>query len=255
MPQAILYKMRQKAFQVYSQFRSGNGIPNKTLSVGRPDYGDDELALFGGQTRVLVSKLLSNSHKPRQQSRSSSSSASVSSISSDSESRLTPSNDSVHHPDISREVHPSLVEYLSMFTPSNIPPRNPDDGTNSSMTSGLALDQPDQALWQSLPATPSLFTSLAPETFNNITSELPPFAGTNIYEQMERPTGVEIKTDPDNSLVDLGMMMTGESGMDEQWMSFMRDSGFLQGAGNNGLATFAGSSSVPYAGGTITQSY
>ncbi|KAF8913807.1 hypothetical protein CPB84DRAFT_1811319 [Gymnopilus junonius] len=255
---AILYKMRQKAFQVYSQFRSGNGVPNKTLSVGRPDYGDDELALFGGQTRVLVSKLLSNSHKPRQQSRSSS--ASVSSVSSDSESRLTPSHDSAHHPDTSREVHPSLVEYLSMFPPPNISPRSPDDGSgpaNTSITSGLALDQQDQALWQSLPPTPSLFTPLAPETFNNITSELSPFSGTNFYEQMERPTGVEIKTDPDNSLVDLGMMMTGESGMDEQWMSFMRDSGLLQGAGNNGLATFAGSStsSAPYAGGTVAQGY
>jgi len=32
-----------------------------------------------------------------------------------------------------------------------------------------------------------------------------------------------------DNLVGLGMMMTGESGMDEQWMSFMRDSGLLGG--------------------------
>lgn len=28
-------------------------------------------------------------------------------------------------------------------------------------------------------------------------------------------------------LTDLGMMMNGDSGMDEQWMSFMRESGIL----------------------------
>ena len=241
--------MRRKAFQVYSQFRSGNGIPNKTLSVGRPDYGDDELALFGGQTRVLVSKLLSNSHKPRQQSRSSSSSASVSS---DSESRLTPSNDSSHHPDTSREVHPSLVEYLSMFPPSTATHRNFEDQTplTNSSVPALHQDQPDHALWQNPLPTPSLFTPLPPETFSSITSELSPFSPTTFYEQMERPAAAEIKADPDNSLVDLGMMMNGESGMDEQWISFMRDSGFLQGSGTDGLTTF-GSSSVPYNNGSL----
>lgn len=67
---------------------------------------------------------------------------------------------------------------------------------------------------------------------------------------MERPAAAEIKADPDNSLVDLGMMMNGESGMDEQWISFMRDSGFLQGSGTDGLTTF-GSSSVPYNNGSL----
>lgn len=66
----------------------------------------------------------------------------------------------------------------------------------------------------------------------NITTELAPFFD-NQFSTTAETTPVEIETDPfDVSLVDLGMMMTGESGMDEQWMSFMRDSGLLQIDGN-----------------------
>uniref|UniRef100_A0A8H8CL84 Xylanolytic transcriptional activator regulatory domain-containing protein n=1 Tax=Psilocybe cubensis TaxID=181762 RepID=A0A8H8CL84_PSICU len=240
---AILYKMREKAFQVYSQFRSGNIAPNRTLSVGKPDYGDDELALFGGQTRVLVSKLLSKYMKTRKQSQSSSSSAPASSVSSPSseESRVTPSVD------LSREVHPSLVEYLAMYPPSNAPSRHSpgNDGSvnnlasnpNINPASSTSIDQSayrstsnsvDQSSYQSW-HPPSLFTPLAPETFTNIASEFQPFTSTNQFDLNRHAPPVETKAGPtDTSLVDLGMMMTGESGIDEQWMSFMRDSGFLQ---------------------------
>ncbi|KAF4619863.1 hypothetical protein D9613_005134 [Agrocybe pediades] len=234
---AILYKMREKAFQVYSQFRSGNGIPNRTLSVGKPDYGDDELALFGGQTRVLVSRLLScpsnksrkaSQSQPQPQSQSSSSTA-VSSPSSDGDSRSTPSNDAA------REVHPSLVEYLSMFPPPTSSSKGSSDMTNASLPSNppVTTEPTDpHSTWQnwSSPSSSSLFTPLNPETYANISNEFPNFSNSAFTEEP-----VELKTDPsDASLVDLGMMMTGESGMDEQWMSFMRDSGFLQmdGSGN-----------------------
>lgn len=222
--------MREKAFQVYSQFRSGNIAPNRTLSVGKPDYGDDELALFGGQTRVLVSKLLSKYIKTRKQSQSSSSSAPASSVSSPSseESRGTPSVD------LSREVHPSLVEYLAMYPPSNVPSRNSpgNDGSVNNLASNPnipptpnTVDQPTYQSW----ALPSLFTPLGPETFTNIAAEFQPFTNTNQYDLNRQGAEIEIKTDPsDTSLIDLGMMMAGESGIDEQWISFMRDSGFLQ---------------------------
>ena len=32
---------------------------------------------------------------------------------------------------------------------------------------------------------------------------------------------------PDHALTELSMMMSGDSAMDEQWMTFMRDSGIL----------------------------
>jgi len=226
---AILYKMREKAFQVYSQFRTGNTVSSKILAVDEPDYGDDELALFGGQTRVLVSKLLNSSKKTRKQSVSSPA-ASLSSPSSEGDARGTPSND------VSREVHPSLVEYLAMFPPSNAPSRNSSDDHRNTMEGGPTLpilpSEPQQEQYQMWPnwAPPSsLFTPLPME---NITTELAPFSNNQSSTAAEI-TPVEIKTDlSDASLVDLGMMMTGESGMDEQWISFMRDSGLLQIDGN-----------------------
>lgn len=213
--------MREKAFQVYSQFRSGNSVPNRTLSVGRPDYGDDELALFGGQTRVLVSKLLSTWMKHRKQSQPPSASTSVVSSPSSEDSRGTQPSDP------SREVHPSLVEYLSMFPPSNASSHN-SPGEEGSVNPiphipsvASVNGTPDPPVYQNW-TTPSLFTPLAPETFSNITSELQPFANGNPYWQNGPPPEPEPK-------VDLGMMMmTGESGMDEQWTSFMKDSGLLQ---------------------------
>lgn len=228
---AILYKMRERAFQVYSQFRTGNTVSSKILAVDKPDYGDDELALFGGQTRVLVSKLLNSSKKTRRQS-ASSAAASLSSPSSEGDTRGTPSND------VSREVHPSLVEYLAMFPPSNAPSRSSSDGHKNTMegesTLPIFASEPQQEQYQMWPnwAPPSLFTPLPMETFSNITTELTPFSNNESSSTAETAP-VEIKTDPsDVSLVDLGMMMTGESGMDEQWISFMRDSGLLQIDGN-----------------------
>jgi hypothetical protein len=225
---AILYKMREKAFQVYSQFRTGTTVSSKVLAVDKPDYGDDELALFGGQTRVLVSKLLNSSKKMRKQSVSSPA-ASLSSPSSEGDARGTPSND------VSREVHPSLVEYLAMFPPSNAPSRSSSDGHRNTMEGGptplILPPEPQQEQYQMWPnwAPPSLFTPLPME---NITTELAPFSNNQSSTTAET-TPVEIKTDlSDASLVDLGMMMTGESGMDEQWISFMRDSGLLQIDGN-----------------------
>ena len=249
--QAILCKMREKAFHIYSQFRTGNPNASKVLSIDKPDYGDDELALFGGQTRVLVTKLLNCSGKTRHPA---SNSTSVSN---------TPSSDSGDSratgpvSDLSHEVHPSLVEYLSMFPPSNAPSRNsPEGGFNASSDtpdvtqSQLNLDQ--QNGWQNwVPQT--LFTPLPSATYNSISAELSPFApsGSGPYPSININNGrteasIGIKLDPsDSSLVDLGMMMTGESGMDEQWMSFMRDSGILHmNSSGNGVPLYT--SSPPY---------
>ncbi|KAF8974208.1 fungal-specific transcription factor domain-containing protein [Flammula alnicola] len=240
---AILYKMREKAFHIYSQFRTGNGNPSKVLSVDRPDYGDDELALFGGQTRVLVSKILSSSNKRKQQQASASSPTTASTPSSDGgDSRGTPSND------LSREVHPSLVEYLSAFPPPTIPSRGSSDGALNALSEehpappAIPPEQPDQQnAWQTWPL-PSLFTPLPNATYNNLHTDISPFTPNPGPASGSGESGglMDIKADPaDTSLVDLGMMMTGESGMDEQWMSFMRDSGILQ-LDQNGMM-YAGS--------------
>lgn len=241
--------MREKAFHIYSQFRTGNPNASKILSIDKPDYGDDELALFGGQTRVLVTKLLNCSGKTRHSSNATSVPHTPSSDSGDSRATGSVS-------DLSHEVHPSLVEYLSMFPPSNAPSRNsPESGFNASPdTPDAAQSQSNldpQNSWQNW-IPPTLFTPLPSATYNNISAQLSPFAPS--YPSIDSNGGqtealMDIKGDPsESSLVDLGMMMTGESGMDEQWMSFMRDSGILHmdSSGSHGGVPFYTSSPSSY---------
>ncbi|GLB33705.1 putative fungal specific transcription factor [Lyophyllum shimeji] len=216
----ILSRLRERAFQVYSQFRSGNTTPGTVLSVGKPDYGDDELALFGGQTRVLVSKLLGHKHAARTQPASPGSSD----YSGESEPKgkeTTP------------DVHPSLVEYLSSrplgYTnpPSaeHLPPQAADYSSENVLqqhTQYVPSEQELQSLWQSSALFPTTHISQPSHVDDSYT--IPPdvpFAAVPTYGDP-----VVNKDSPEN-LVDLGMMMTGDSGMDQQWMSFMRDSGLL----------------------------
>lgn len=234
---AILYKMREKAFHVYSQFQSGSTPVPCILSVGKPDYGDDELALFGGQTRVLVSKLLTSrsAHKKR-----SSKSLAFSSPSSDDSKRVY---------ETTPDVHPSLVEYLALFPPQNMSISTPSDGSAGTPNLHASpelinppmydvgdtcqaqpeplIEQGQQTAWQ---PSPSIFTPLSPGTDQHISRFSTSFASYPAPDSNPNPNynGLDFKTDP-SEVGDLGMMISGESGMDEQWISFIRESGFLNG--------------------------
>ncbi|KAG6855101.1 hypothetical protein C0991_006030 [Blastosporella zonata] len=219
---AILGKLREKAFQVYSQFRSGNPTTNAVLSVGKPDYGDDELALFGGQTRVLVSKLLNKTSSRKQPVHLT---HSVDSSGAGSPAESTP------------DVHPSLVEYLSNIPLDYTNPSSPHhlSGSPTVAYSPQNVFQQNgsytpemQPSWP--PSAPYVSSSANQSNYQDSSSGLPnpdmPFGPMPDYEN-------PMKSDSPENLVDLGMMMTGDSGMDEQWMSFMRDSGLLESNMNN----------------------
>ncbi|KAG6813503.1 hypothetical protein H0H92_010528 [Tricholoma furcatifolium] len=216
----ILRKLREKAFQVYSQFRSGNPTTNAVLAVGKPDYGDDELALFGGQTRVLVSKLLnksSNRKKPSSPTNSGNSAAG-------SPAAETP------------DVHPSLVEYLSNIPLEHTAPSSPQQIASPTISyppqssfqpnrQYFPLDQQDlqSASWS--PSAP-----FAPVGQSNYLSNPPTFPPPNMpFNALPDYSNFSVKSDTPEPLVHLGMMMT----MDEQWMSFMRQSGLLEGNVDN----------------------
>ncbi|KAF9469100.1 fungal-specific transcription factor domain-containing protein [Collybia nuda] len=228
---ALLRKLRQKAFQVYSQFRSGNSPPTVILSVGKPDYGDDELALFGGQTRVLVSKLLSNRSKNRSATPQSSILSPI-----DTESKPLLSENA---PD----VHPSLVEYLSMF---------PIDNSNANLQPPSALFPHETSAsifspqghmtgseFQQIPSPWETSPSVLINSSNSPSSyrDDPPLFTHPISAPGDPTTQygniINQNSPPESNLTDLGMMMTGDSGMDEHWMSFMRDSGLLEGNMNH----------------------
>ncbi|KAJ6515991.1 hypothetical protein C8R45DRAFT_958312 [Mycena sanguinolenta] len=192
---AILCKLREKAFEVYSQFRSGNPTPPPTsFSPGLFDYGEDELALFGGQTRVMVSKLVSRKGKDKDKDKDKDQSS--------KESHLPtgPSTSSASSPStMSDDVHPSLVDYLSLFPPT----------TPQTQDSQQAADPyPPEMLAQSVfPSTAYGFD----QTFMN-----------------EMPSPIpQYYVDPDTphkDISNLGMLMSGDSGIDDQWNAFMKKS-------------------------------
>ncbi|KII94707.1 hypothetical protein PLICRDRAFT_188975 [Plicaturopsis crispa FD-325 SS-3] len=258
---AILTRLRAKAIQVYSQYQTGNPLPNVDRSIhARHDDEDDELALFGGQTRVLVVKILSkkrNTYDYTSRARDADASPS------------TPSHDSPH-----ADVHPSLVEFLTLhpnaptLTNNDPSPREPEhspvrggNGEQHTTThdtsyrpfspSPFAMPQqspPDSALPpqppppppSSIPAAPPLAWSTPPypsfptngtlpvSTFEPTSAFFGPFEDDLAYGAPEHPPPADSDSANPN-FADLDFLMAGESAMDESWISFMRESGFLEG--------------------------
>ncbi|KAJ6599161.1 fungal-specific transcription factor domain-containing protein [Mycena vulgaris] len=193
---AILCKLREKAFQVYSQFRSGNPTPPPTGFGTNGDYGEDELALFGGQTRVLVSKLISKKTKDYNPKESFfTPPTSTSSISSPTSSSSTPVSEPI--PD----VHPSLVEYLSLFPPAQYPQDFQQQGAENTYQQPMVEE----------PTPPTSFPYGYDQTFFDEDA------------LREAPSYFMDPDTPPKDLSDLGMMMSGDSGIDEQWKAFMKN--------------------------------
>ncbi|CAK5262740.1 unnamed protein product [Mycena citricolor] len=213
---AILCKLRDKAYQVYSQFCGGNPAlpPMTSFGVGTQDYGEDELALFGGQTRILVSKLIS---RKKQESAS----RGVVSTPNHSGIRTTQTHgSSLTNPtlDAMPDVHPSLVDYLSLFVPAPHTPEYLMDNTSSS-TVGLEM--------QPLPreATPAYSYASYGQDYTNIMT-------ATLLDPIQYD--VQPVAEP-RDISDIDFLMFGDAGIDEQWKSFMKKSfsGLLEEDHNN----------------------
>lgn len=203
-------KLRDKALQVFSQHRSGASPIPTTLSVGH--YGDDELALFGGQTRVFFSRLLllnRNREKNRRESSRNSpfaSSNSESPASDVSESPIEPLPD----------VHPSLVEYISGLPPSQHPPTElaTEQIYNDPLTTAGFFHPPNSDMQNLYVAAP---VASPQDSGGQGFSTLFPTMGAFTGESMGIST---------SELFSMDLMMT-DSGIDQQWRSFMKESGLL----------------------------
>ncbi|KIY46632.1 hypothetical protein FISHEDRAFT_75449 [Fistulina hepatica ATCC 64428] len=232
---AILSKMRMKAFQAYSQYQAGRGLSKVELSIGPPDYGDEELALFGGHTRVLVSRLLSK--RRREQNAEVAQTSAESSVQASPTSSNSPSAENDSRPPQTPyeipEVHPSLVEYLALLPSSQyldnisrLPGLNGNSRSSSSVgatavstpRTGNDITMSSPAI--SVPSWPPTMRSLVASTTQLDTNSM-------FFDFDHRALAVAEHHSPeDTGLMDLGML-TGGSGMDEQWVNFMRDTGFL----------------------------
>ena len=197
---AILTKLKEKACQVYSQYRAGNPASNE-IPVA------DELTLFGGRTRVLVSKLLSSRSSKVSKSEPTSQDPPTQS-SSDSDSTFATAEQS---PD----VHPALMEYLSTFlgdesNTSHLP--DFDHQYDFAMLSASQQQEyiaPEHQNGQSYWQPPS--SSPAPQS----TSYVDPFTSFVLQPEFGAQSRINL-----GNFFDLGMMFTET---DEQWKSFVRD--------------------------------
>ncbi|KAI0332685.1 hypothetical protein GY45DRAFT_1432896 [Cubamyces sp. BRFM 1775] len=124
----ILRNLKERALNAFNEYRNRHMSPSLDiqLHIGPEDQFQDELAIFGGQTRVLTNKYLSRKRtkvpaKPRTDT-SSASNASTPAPASTPQTASTPSDDgmqfSQHVDEQMSSVHPSLVEYLSLFPSS-----------------------------------------------------------------------------------------------------------------------------------------
>ncbi|KIK99256.1 hypothetical protein PAXRUDRAFT_822949 [Paxillus rubicundulus Ve08.2h10] len=218
----ILMKLKATAQQAQLQLPN-NGTHPRTPNPPTllPETGvDDELAMFGGQTRILVSKILSQQGRMNVHTTS----ASMPGPARSSASSPTSMSDESQSPESIPEVHPSLVEYLSMLPPPTL--------VNSPAVSAGAVPAQFQ------------FNQNSPLQFFINTTPLPsgtlsqhPFLSTSTpvafdQEFMKGFSDTDFFGSPvpeamPNTLGDLELMLSGESGMDERWMAFMRESGVL----------------------------
>lgn len=236
---AILCKLRLKAFKAYSQFMSGGKLPKSEDT----NYCDDELALFGGHTRVLVSKIMSRRkvNKPNIAGTNGTNGPLAAASPASSSDGLSPGSP------MTTEVHPSLVEYLSLLPPGQQVPSPP--ATSEGLTDSEAAAKQSAYSYvtdpsRKPPMLPGLTQQLAPSfggwptdltqrELDDGSSGLPnasqqmPDASMffDVYNRSfpNADATAPLHATEDAGLMDLGMLISGESAIDEQWMSFMRD--------------------------------
>ncbi|KAG6378829.1 fungal-specific transcription factor domain-containing protein [Boletus reticuloceps] len=216
---AVLMHLKAKARQAQGQLpvnRAGSLSTCPTTLL--PETGVDELAVFGGQTQILVSRILSQ--QSRRKAQGSSPSISVSAASSPSttpEESHTPS-------DPVPEVHPSLVEYLSMLPPPTVP--SPPAIGACSVSTQLNFDQKfafqSDMFTHGLPAMTSGLSSQ--QTFGSTSSPsafdeqfMRDFADADLFGSSSSAEAIAHRFD------NIELFMTSESGIDERWLVLMQD--------------------------------
>lgn len=228
--QAILMKLKLKAYQTLEQYRSGAATSLRgSLSSLLPEVGgDDELAMFGGQTRVLVSKILSRQNRRKVQS-----SPVSAADTSQSTASTPPASDDSHSPSSESipEVHPTLVEFLRMLPPSSMSLATADARDTATVfhNQGDVNSLPSMFEFMSPSSVPPIFSSPATQTPDSI-------PGLSFQSPYTLPNPIDTTSIKiDNDINELGLFLSGDSGMDERWKSFMRDSGIWDGAQNYDL--------------------
>ncbi|KAH9940787.1 uncharacterized protein BXZ73DRAFT_88507 [Epithele typhae] len=267
----ILQNLRQRALTAFNEYRNRHLSPSLDiqLHIGPEDQFTDELAIFGGQTRVMTNKLLSRRrHKTLAKPRSASSDQSTPPSGTTPSTTSTPAPQSRrrHEPDGRAHggVHPSLMEYLSLFPStasiSLVQNQNQNPGASPGHAYGhrrpdrhtrLPLRLADVALQrglaQALPSPPSAAASQQMQAMDALRwlDTLPPGPGgipdvnAAFFSGVAGPPGigvhqagggngpacVRMDAGASQGIFDGSMVSEGLAG--DQWTSLMRETGFF----------------------------
>jgi hypothetical protein len=150
------------------------------------------------------------------------------------------------------DVHPALVEYLSTFPPE-LAGGGPDMSSSyvqGEVSTDTTFPQHDytapdnqnmQFAWPPPPSHPTTATSPPDYTLPQV-----PFETS--YVPFMQPSGFGTTQSkgylPEGNVFDFEMMPSTDTGMDEQWMTFMRDTGLLDGS-LNGSGLYGISENMP----------
>ncbi|TFK46537.1 hypothetical protein OE88DRAFT_1638264 [Heliocybe sulcata] len=238
----FLRKLKSKAQQAY--FTSRNGASSSSTD------GAEELALFGGQTKLIQSKFLSKywayCGRPRESPLSSTPSSSNSGPSPGPFSDLggdigpvfatdaPPQSSNVTQTPLA--VHPSLVDYLS-----NLPAEETDVGSTFSFS-----DDPMSMDW-----TQTAFQAHFPEFVQSLSTSQYPAPPVASYHESASAHAVGDGSGPSCHMIDdyaglyTGFVLqadgfgnaqpSSDMGMDQQFMSLVQSSGLFDGLGNERL--------------------
>ncbi|KZT18667.1 hypothetical protein NEOLEDRAFT_1103262 [Neolentinus lepideus HHB14362 ss-1] len=212
----FLRKLRSRAQQAY--FKSRNGSSSSSAD------GAEELALFGGQTKLVQSKFLSKywMHSGRQSDGASSASS--------------PTNSSATFNDISMAVHPSLVDYLS-----SLPTEDANSASSFSFgEDAISMDWTQTAFQahflQFVPQvmTPSSQYRLQSATFYPASAPVSSNGPSMPCPMIDDFSGLYHGFVPQGDGFGNGQP-SSDLGMDPQFMSLMQSSGLFDDLGNAGL--------------------
>jgi hypothetical protein len=200
--QPIVLRMKEKAKRILSNRHvDGTALPIVNLPHD-PDYVDDDLEIFAGFTKVIVSKQGKSDGKSPSNSSGSTSS-----------SQLSPEST-----DLNQSFYVDSTIPL-MGNANFIPPVVPMDFNPGSHSSGAPM--------------PDFANSMnAPQSYDNSAYGIYGFSGDMDFQFAENPKGLSHATDPQAQTLmnemNMGIFDSGTgSGMNMHWMSFMRDLGFV----------------------------
>lgn len=230
--QKILTQLQEKAVLLHSRRDSIIENPPNSRQSDKYDDNKDELALFGGQTRIFVGRLLPQ--KPTIADTAQSNPLPAPSEEHFSQSQYFLQSTSQQEDFSMHNIHPSLLQYTNLFPPQPLAAElivDPNSNTQfqliaETISEGTSKSAQPSSNMKSFDYLQEQSDACASIPTTDFARNLALFDQNAFHESSLGSTGMPDGIGRDDYL-QLGMMTSGASGIDEQWLVFMRDSGLM----------------------------